>query len=149
MTVVAYAVCSVKPTGLGRQRPSANPIILMELPSILLGLALFAGVAFLVAQPLLQGQAVSAPTVTEADQLAAQRDMMLTALRDLDFDFNTGKITAEDYHPQRAELVQQGVNILKQLDALSPAHPTAPAAPPADLEAQLEAAISARRRASG
>lgn len=122
----------------------------MELPSILLGLALFAGVAFLVAQPLLQDRAFATPTVTEADQLAAQRDMVLTALRDLDFDFSTGKITAEDYHPQRAALVQDGVKLLKQLDALAPAQPQAPAPASADLEAQLEAAISARRHpASG
>lgn len=122
----------------------------MELPSILLGLALFAGVAFLVAQPLLQGQAVVTPTVTETDQLTAQRDMVLAALRDLDFDFNMGKITAEDYQLQRAALVQQGVTTLKQLDALS-ASPNAPRPAPADsLEAQLEAAIAARRHpASG
>ncbi len=122
----------------------------MELPSLLLGLALFTGVAFLVAQPLLQGRAVVTPTVTEADQLNAQRDMVLAALRDLDFDFNMGKITAADYQPQRAALVQQGVTILKQLDALG-ASSNAPRPAPADsLEAQLEAAIAARRHpASG
>src|SRR5258706_6526958 len=51
-------------------------------------------------------------------QLQAQRETILLALRDLDFDKQTGKLNPADYNAQRERLVQSGVEILKQIDAL-------------------------------
>jgi hypothetical protein len=91
----------------------------MDFGSILIGLALLAAVAFIVARPLLEQRGLPREkTLTPADQLVDQREHILSALRDLDFDHATGKIADEDYTPQRAQLVAEGVAVLKQLDAL-------------------------------
>jgi hypothetical protein len=56
---------------------------------------------------------VLSPLVT----LQAEREGVLLALRDLDFDYQTGKFTEADYRNQRELLVQRGVALLKQIDA--------------------------------
>jgi len=112
----------------------------MDIGSLLIGLALFIGVAFFVIQPFLERRAPREKPVTEAEALTAERESLLIALRDLDFDYATGKITTEDYTPQRAALLARGVAVLKQLDALG-----ATTGDSADDE--IERAIAQRRRA--
>lgn len=90
----------------------------MDLGSLLLGLALLAIVVFLVARPLIERRGVRERAVSETDQLIAERESVLAALRDLDFDHAMGKTSDEDYAPQRASLVAQGAEVLKKLDAL-------------------------------
>lgn len=144
----------------------------MDIGSILVGLALLAVVAFVVAQPFLERRGERERQVTQADALIAEREQVLDALRDLDFDHAMGKITTDDYAPQRERLVQRGVALLQQLDALgvvpAPANGAAGApedemeraiaarrlggagAPPAPgADDQIEAAIAARRQSSG
>jgi len=80
------------------------------------------------------------------DLLLANRERVLTQLRDLDFDRTMGKINEVDYAAQRAQLVAEGVAILKQLDALGAAA-SQPGGEPAD---EIEAAVAqvrARRAA--
>jgi len=88
----------------------------MDFSSILIGLALLALVVFGVAYPFMarRGLYDEAPSTTEG--LLAEREAILLALRDLDFDHSVGKIAPEDYAAQRAELVARGVAVLKQLD---------------------------------
>ena len=112
----------------------------MDIGSLLLGLALFLLVAFIVARPILEQQGVREKEISRADQLAAERDSLLNALRDLDFDHATGKIGDEDYAPQRAQLVAQGVAVLKQLDALGSNRGAASA------DDEIERAVAARRK---
>jgi hypothetical protein len=50
-------------------------------------------------------------------QMQAEREGVLLALRDLDFDYQTGKFTEEDYQAQREVLLQRGVTLLQQIDA--------------------------------
>jgi len=116
----------------------------MDLGSLLLGLALLLLVAFIVARPILERRDMPDQEISRADQLVAERESLLAALRDLDFDHATGKISDEDYTPQRAQLVAQGVAILKQLDALGPALPEHAAS----AEDEIERAVAARRRSS-
>ena len=75
----------------------------------------------------------------ELSVLLAERERLLNAIGELDFDHSLGKIPEEDYPTQRAILVQQGADILRRLDAyqLEPVDKEA--------EAHLEAAIHARR----
>lgn len=54
----------------------------------------------------------------ELSFLLAERETLLTALQELDFDQSLGKIPAEDYPTQRAAILQKGVDVLRQLDAL-------------------------------
>lgn len=92
----------------------------MDIGSVFLGLALGLLIVFIVAQPFLEGQGVREKKLNEADALITEREQLLTALRDLDFDHATGKITDEDYAPQRAQLLAEGAAVLKQLDDLKP-----------------------------
>ena len=133
----------------------------MDLGSLFLGIALLLGVVFLVARPLIDKQTLKEKDISAADHLVAQREALLAALRDLDFDHTTGKITAEDYAPQRAQLVAEGVVVLKELEALggSAQNPTADdpverairarrkAASAGDLDDLVEAAVASRRSA--
>ncbi|MGH2520862.1 MAG: zinc ribbon domain-containing protein [Anaerolineales bacterium] len=113
----------------------------MDFGSILLAVALLLLVGAFVARPLLQRVDANAKRQTERDKLEAEREVVLTALRELDFDHATGKVGEEDYAAQRAVLVAQGVALLKQLDALP--------SPEAELEAEVRAARSKLpRRAS-
>ena len=112
----------------------------MDIASLLLGLAVLLLVAFVVARPLLEQRGVREKEISRADQLLAERDGLLTTLRDLDFDHATGKIGDEDYAPQRAQLVAQGVAVLKQLDGLGRAGRES-----RQTDDTLEQAIAARR----
>ena len=124
----------------------------MDIGSILLILALFILVALFIARPLLdhkqsrgramQGEPKVSAQVTTEEQayftLLAERDRVLNALQELDFDYTLGKIPEEDYPGQRAGLVQRGATILRQIDAITQEEVTS-------AEARLEAAIAARR----
>jgi len=61
------------------------------------------------------------------------------ALQDLEFDFTLGKIPAETYPLQRAELLTSGAAVLRQLDELAGTTATSTA------ESRLEAVVAARR----
>ena len=113
----------------------------MDIGSLLLGFALLLLVAFVVARPLVEKQGLSEKRLGLAETLAAQRDALLNALRDLDFDYATGKITGEDYAPRRARLVAEGAALLKQLDALTGQAVTR-------AEDKAEQAIRARRQSA-
>ncbi|MGE5249869.1 MAG: hypothetical protein ACM3QS_06595, partial [Bacteroidota bacterium] len=76
----------------------------------------------------------------EISSLLAERDRVVNALQELDFDYKLGKIPEEDYPSQRADLLQNGAAILRKLDELRPA-----VAAGGDAEARLESAVAARR----
>ncbi len=126
----------------------------MDIGSILLGVALLLVVAVIVAAPLLSGGAGRDRQPGPADDLRAEHERVLTQLRDLDFDHATSKILDDDYAAQRAQLVAQGVVVLKQLDALSaailaPAASAGVAAPgrARSVDDEIEAAVAAQRPA--
>ncbi len=133
----------------------------MEAQSLILGILIAALAAVIVFWPFVSArreETVSRPggQAQEVEDLIARRDAIYAIIRDLDFDFETGKLTEEDYHAQRQTWVEQGVAVLKALDALKPDTPAParnghPLAEPAaalngDLEARIEAAVAARRR---
>ena len=76
----------------------------------------------------------------EVSSLMAERDRMINALQELDFDFKLGKVPEEDYPAQRTALLQKGADILRKLDELRPA-----SASDSNAEARLEKAVAARR----
>lgn len=65
-------------------------------------------------------------------QLAQEREAVLQALRDLEFDYQTGKIAQSDYLVQREALLQRGAQLLRRLEA--------------ERDAAIEAAIRDVRR---
>lgn len=65
--------------------------------------------------------------------IAEQRDRALSALKELEFDHRTGKLSDADYREQVGPLRREAADALRQLDAraTAPAAP-APAAAPAE-----------------
>ncbi|HEX2697150.1 MAG TPA: zinc ribbon domain-containing protein [Anaerolineales bacterium] len=92
----------------------------MDLGAILLLIALLSGVGFYLAAPLLnQRVRRSTEETQETSSLMAERERVINALQELDFDFKLGKIPEEDYPTQRAELLQKGAEVLKKLDTIA------------------------------
>lgn len=88
------------------------------------GVALAAFVVLLVALPFLhepvaEDDRLDAPTAADQTRLAfaEERDRALAALRELEFDHRTGKITDEDYRREIGPLRQQAAAALRALDS--------------------------------
>ncbi len=117
----------------------------MDLGAILLLFALLLGVGLFLAAPLMGDvPAGISQESREASSLMAERDRVINALQELDFDFKLGKIPQEDYPPQRATLLQTGADILRRLDELEP-EPTPRSGTVTDASSRIEQAAAARR----
>lgn len=118
--------------------------------SLFLILALTLIVGMVIAQPLLSGFSVKVGNAKqfrehERSALMAERDRLLTALQELDFDNALGKIPAEVYPQQRASLLKAGAETLRRLDEFSVSDKAHAIPAGVSAEDRLEAAISARR----
>jgi hypothetical protein len=92
--------------------------------ALVLGVALAAAAVLLVALPFLRepvagDDRLDAPTADEAAMLslAEQRDRALSALKELEFDHRTGKISDDDYRRELGPLRQAAAAALKALDS--------------------------------
>ena len=120
----------------------------MDLGSIFLLFALAILVALFISRPLFERRKVSASQAINGEEherssLLAERDRILNALQELDFDHTLGKIPEEDYPQQRTVLLQSGAEVLRRLDEMQPKEASEKGAD--DIEARIEAAIAARR----
>jgi rRNA maturation endonuclease Nob1 len=89
-----------------------NPI------AILFGFGLLAFSVFYVASPLRSNANTKQPIGTGKKILTEQqrtnaRQAVLLALRDLDFDFQAGKVAEVDYQPLRADLLAQAAALIE------------------------------------
>jgi len=113
----------------------------MQIAAILLTLGVIILVGLYLYAPFLERQS---RRVTEEEHelsaLLAERDRAINSLQELDFDFKLGKIPEGEYPAQRADLLQKGADILRQIDSFSPKAGSAQ-----DTESRLERAIAARR----
>jgi hypothetical protein len=109
----------------------------MAIGSILLGLALLIIVGLFLARPILKAPPQSAVHSDRRRQLEEEKEAYLNEIRALDFDYETGKVPADVYEQQRAQLLIDAAAILKELDELP--------ADDGDVYAQIEAAVTARR----
>ena len=118
----------------------------MELTAIFFSLAILILVAIYLYAPLLERRA---HRVTEEEHelsaLMAERDRIINALHELDFDFKLGKIPENDYPEQRRTLLQKGADILRKIDTLAAPSPAEKRDDGKEVEARLERAIAARR----
>ena len=99
----------------------------------------------LVAYPILRPTEPPLLTAEDADQqewaeLVARRDDTLRAIKDLEFDYRLGKVSAEDFQVFLARLKAEAADILKQMDAWQAEKELA-------LSDALEAEIAAERQA--
>lgn len=120
----------------------------MDIGSIFLILGLLLLVALYVGRPLMERRSTA---VTEEEHelsaLLAERDRILNALQELDFDYTLGKIPEEDYPAQRTMLLQKGANVLRSIDVHQ--NGVDGHRPEEEAEARIEAAIAARRAVAG
>ncbi len=115
----------------------------MEIVVALIGLTMVVIVAVYVAAPFTaRSRVIAVSEESLREKLQAERNTVLTALRDLDFDFQTGKLREVDYRATREKYAARGVEILKELDALGDDRKT-----PAAVADEIEAAVQARRKA--
>ncbi|MCZ2128344.1 MAG: zinc-ribbon domain-containing protein [Anaerolineales bacterium] len=113
----------------------------MELGTLFLVLAALILIGSYLYFPFInQAQKADASATHETSALKAERDRVVSSLQELDFDFKLGKIPAEDYPEQRAELLKKGADILRKLDELEPALTSA-----RNAEARIEKAAAAKR----
>jgi len=101
---------------------------------LILGITL--SIAGLVGAPFMHRHQPCREDDTRAD-LLRQKDTLYTAIRDLEFDFQTSKVDQKDYMELRQHLEREAVHVLRLLDTLDPC--TA-------LEAALEQQIALLRQ---
>jgi hypothetical protein len=112
----------------------------MDIGSIFLTLGLLILVGLFIGRPLFDKRRAAAQRAGhQQSSLLAEQDRILNTLQELDFDYALGKIPQAEYQIQRNILLQQGAQLLRELDAYRPAETSE------DAEARLEAAIAARR----
>lgn len=117
----------------------------MTVVAIVLGIAIAAGAVLLVAWPFLREPAAAddrldalAPEEAERLRLVEERDRVLAALKELEFDHRTGKIGDDDYRSQVGPLRREAAGALRRLDRYrrpmtafeTPELPEEPAPPP-------------------
>ena len=140
---VQAAVAGCRRTPAAQLRRERLKLTLMESTmdsaAILIGLVITALVIAYVGQPLIRKQrrASSSNGESPREQLEAEYRTTLDAIRDLDFDFQTGKVLAEDYRTLRQRTMAKGTALLKELDQ----SPSAAA-----ISEQIEAMVQARRK---
>ncbi len=87
----------------------------MSAATFIVGLALILATGFFVLWPLIAGWKQRG-TLGQTADLEIQLMQMVKSIRDLDFDYDTGKIETEDYIEQRKLFIGRGVSLLIRLD---------------------------------
>jgi hypothetical protein len=110
-------------------------------------------VAYLIAAPFLAPEATE---LTDEVQLAEDRDRVLALIRELDMEYETGKLSDEEYRSLRARRAIEAEEVERALqDAIAvrtaavaalDAEPEPDAEPTPESDDDLERAIAARRR---
>lgn len=108
----------------------------MPIGTYLLALALALVFGLVIALPLFDRKRPAIKPLSRRDTLQHERQDVVRAIRELDFDHRTGKINDDDYKLVREEHVQHGAAVLRELSALEEA----------DIDAEIEAKVAALRR---
>lgn len=90
---------------------------MFEIVGILLALL----AAVFIGYPFYRGPSGSSFFTTNhrAEELEAQKAEIYKAIKDIDFDFQMGKLSQEDYDELRGQYKSQAVAILREIDAAS------------------------------
>src|SRR5262245_65176741 len=93
--------------------------------SVIIGAVLLvAAVVLFILQPMLSGQRASLHReLDEPTEAEARRRVTLMALRDVEYDFATGKLDESDYQRLKRELAAEALAALDQADAEAAAGP--------------------------
>ena len=93
-----------------------------ELFSLILMAAILTGIGVFVGQPFFRPRPENILNDEYADtpmqHLLSRKDSIYTALKDLEFDFSTGKLSDEDNEALREKFSAEAADVLKQIDEL-------------------------------
>jgi len=80
------------------------------------------------------------PSVKELKKLNSEKELLYTALNDIEFDYGLGKLSREDYDELKRDYKAKAVSVLKEIDEISKGvHST-------ELEDELEKEITTTRK---
>ena len=85
----------------------------MEISSILIGIILLVAALAYVSLPFRQTRRIGLKR-HKVNTSEGQREAVFSALRDLEFDFKTGKVSEEDYVPLKAQLMTEAARYIAQ-----------------------------------
>jgi double zinc ribbon protein len=102
----------------------------MQISALIIGFILLSAALVFVSRPFWEKRKKGTKDSTAT--LVNRRESVLAALRDLDFDFKTGKVSEEDYQPLRAQLLVEAAQYIESEK---------------NRDEKLEALIQARRKA--
>jgi hypothetical protein len=120
---------------------------LMDIVVALVGLAIAVIVVVYITQPLvIRTRVKTAAPESPRDKFLAERGALYTTIRDLDFDFQTGKLLEADYRVTRDKYTARGVEILMDLDAMNVEPQEARSKGQKAVADDIEAAMQARRK---
>jgi predicted nucleic acid-binding Zn ribbon protein len=100
----------------------------MQISALIIGFILMGAALVFVSRPFWEKQKKGAKDFAIH---VSRRELVLAALRDLDFDFKTGKVSEEDYQPLRAQLLAEAAQYIESAK---------------NEDEKLEALIQARRK---
>ncbi len=96
----------------------------MNTTDIVVIVAMAIGLVVWVGEPLVRRgrmrEAVADAQGDAIERLTLQKETLYTAIRDLDFDHQTGKVDAEDHAVLRRQMEAEAADILRQLDLADP-----------------------------
>jgi len=89
----------------------------MTIVSIIIIVIILAMVIIYVTLPLFtsQDEVIDISTVTNSERLATAYNSVLDQIRELDFDYNLGKLTPEEHNAQREEYLSQAAELRRQM----------------------------------
>ncbi|MBN2304810.1 MAG: hypothetical protein JXQ72_10055 [Anaerolineae bacterium] len=119
---------------------SASMIVIAVVFGAITGIAALLPLVQGEPEPVHQGPRGTAHQNRAMETLNAEKWRVLRSLRDLDFDYDMGKLTDDVYTAQRIDLIRLGAAIVQRLDALE-----------GDVlaqQARIEAAVAAFRQQS-
>lgn len=109
--------------------------------TLLVALLISAGAVAIVLWPLLSRKIPDMPVEDDRlTELLSRKDGVLTAIKDLEFDHQVGKLSDEDFPRFNFRLRQQAIGYLQQIDKLAPQS--------AELDESQEAKIARLRKTS-
>ncbi len=113
-------------------------------------IGLIAGAGCWILYPLLkpdQYKTTPVSRVTESlRQLEVKKDNAYAAIRELEFDYNMGKLSKSDFGSLERRYRADAVRLIEEIDKLQSGHKVDEKTPEADLESQAEGKIIALRK---
>ena len=111
--------------GILTERLTPDILMLNQIIFILLSLAASAFIVY----PLLKARAGSKPDFDSnhrATDLEERKDNIYAAIKEIEFDFEMGKLSEEDFHTLRQQYKNDAIELLKEIDKTRPVQTSTP-----------------------